>query len=69
MLKNTMQHPDAEIRQTSQRVLNVLYERFGIEGVSSMLKQLHPQVLQQLKTYIPETEQIIKESQGKAQSA
>ena len=45
MLKHTLQHSDQDIRQVSQKILNLNYEKNGFSGIEPLLMQLHPQTL------------------------
>jgi len=59
MLKHSLQHPDREVRSTSQLLLQVLYEKSGFTVVEGIAMQLHPQILQAIKPKIPEVEKVI----------
>ena len=59
MLKHSLQHPDRDIRTTSQQILQLLNEKHGFSAIEGVATQLHPQILQAIKPKIPEIEKVI----------
>ena len=60
MLKHSLQHADREVRQQSQLVLQLIYDKHGgFAVVEAIAMQLHPQILQTMKPKIPEVEKVI----------
>ena len=42
MLKHSLQHPDHEIRTTSQHILQLLNDKHGFATIEGVAMQLHP---------------------------
>lgn len=67
MLTHSLQHPDTEIRKTSQDILFDIYRKEGFAKIKDLLESLHPTIVQTLARAIPEASQI-KGSQEELQA-
>jgi len=59
MLKQSLKHPEREIRSTSQQILQLINDKHGFSVVENIATSLHPQILQAIKAKIPELDKVI----------
>lgn len=65
----TIDHPNAEVRQVSQKVIFEIYQKQGFDKIKDWVAKMPVKVLTSLVKVIPEVEPYIKLNQDQIKAA